>query len=375
MKLLKKYMSVLLVALTMLCICSFGSYAADDEILHISDFNSLMFRRTTNSDGNYDTIYSFTDGIEKIRGMDMHFWHANDPYYYSAGGQRLLQTFDNLNVLPNHNYDLSFYACLSYNSTIECTIEINGNVVFTKQFTAYYQPYLISANFTMPSYVDGSTQVSIYLNVINPNADFGSAGQNAKFFLSEDVTFVDRTDNPGWLGKVINAIKNIPQSIGNFFSSLSENMKNWFAEQNQKIQDFNDSVGQMFTDLGKDIKQKFVDLGDNIKSFFTTLKNYLLYFQDPVTLNSNGVLVDKYGNPVYTNPFDGPIEKIQNTCDEWILNINDFLNDIDASRIQVKGYLDNGSSLVNGVLSAVPILNICLIFAAGFFVIRKVVGR
>ncbi len=128
-------------------------------------------------------------------------------------------------------------------------------------------------------------------------------------------------------------------------------------------------------DLGENIKQWFTDLGNDISDFFTMLKNYLLYFQHPVTVNADGVLIGKDGNPVYTNPFDSAIDKVKETVDDWLAKINDFVESMESSRLSVTGYLESGSGVVNKVLKASPILSACVLFAVGFLVIRKVVGR
>lgn len=365
MKQFKKCISILLVSLTILCICSFNVFAVEEEeTLHMSDFAVLMHRVT----GNVQDNFAFTTNTATRGGILFRYWQAVNPAFYASGAKKVMTARKLTGVNPGHKYELDFYTDINVSMRYNISIQISGVEVFNDDF---YGQNHIKCSFTMPDNVTDSTSVRINFTV-SEDYNYGAGGQGVAYYISENVSFTDVTDNPGWLGK----IKKWFQDIGGWFTDLGKSIGLFFENLwKENLKPAFDSIGQSFTDLGDSIKQKFVDLGENIKSFFTTLKNYLLYFQDPVTLNSNGVLVDKYGNPVYTNPFDGPIDKIQDTCDKWILTINDFLNGMEKSRIQVKGYIENGSTLVNGVLKGVPVLNVCLIFAAGFFVIRKVVGR
>ena len=105
------------------------------------------------------------------------------------------------------------------------------------------------------------------------------------------------------------------------------------------------------------------------------LKNYLLYFQHPVTLDKDGVPIGADDKPVYTNPFASKIEQFKETVNGWLQQIKDFVAQIDNSAESVSSYIENGSSIVSGVLTAVPILTAVLTFALVLLVVRKVVGR
>ena len=114
---------------------------------------------------------------------------------------------------------------------------------------------------------------------------------------------------------------------------------------------------------------------ENIKGFFDMLKNFLLYFQHPVELNSDGVLVDGSGKPIYINPFDSALADVEATVNGWIDDIKVFVDDMDESRIEVSGYIEIGTEFINDIMSAHPIISACILFAVAFFVVRKVVGR
>ena len=164
--------------------------------------------------------------------------------------------------------------------------------------------------------------------------------------MSQTLSLTDLDDNSAQLNGILGAILSIPEKIKGFFSSLADSISGFFQQ-----------------------------LSDNIKGFFDSLKNYILYFQDPVTLNSEGVLVGANGEPIYVNPFENSIESIEETFNGWIEDIRSFVSGMDESRVQVSQYLQTGTGLINDVLSASPIISAVLIFIASFFVIRKVVGR
>lgn len=112
---------------------------------------------------------------------------------------------------------------------------------------------------------------------------------------------------------------------------------------------------------------------NGIKNFFETLKNNILYFQSPVTLNSDGILVDVNGEPVYVNPF-GEVT-FADTIKGWADDLLDFSSSIDDSADTVSEWLSTMSNIINKMLKRIPILSGLLIFAVVFIVVRKVVGR
>lgn len=374
MKVNKKILSVTLAVLCLLSCCSFSVYAADDT-LTVSNFNSLMGRETPNSSGVTTTdYYTFSEGTATVSGVLMHYWHADDPNFYASGATKVLTTFTLTDVQPNHNYDLNFKTSISYSGSYEIIVIVAGTTVFQKSFNDY-KVQSIKCNFDMPSnVVSGQTTVKIEYRVASQYA-YGSAGQNVRYYISENIDFVDRTDNPTWLQKILNRFTALGDTIGGFFSSLGDRIGSYFAEQKQKIQDFSNSVGNWFSDLKDTIKQKFVDLGNDIGEFFEKLKNYLLYFQHPVTTNSDGVLIGSDGKPVYTNPFESVIDKVENTVNDWISKIKSFCDSIDVNAKNVSSWLNTGTDVIDKVFTAVPVLAVLAGFGIAFIVIRKVVGR
>lgn len=365
MKHAKRFLSVMLVIVTMFCICSFDSFAAS-FVMTVSDSDLLVMQNEyKNAAGAtvISNIRDFSHGVQIIRGETMHYFHANDPAFYNSGQKKIALSASYSDFAAGHEYETEFYTNLNYTGTYSVEIWLGSSLLYSNSCSSSNGLSKTKVRFTAPDFVSDSTFFSIYI-VVPEQYAYGSAGQNVRYYVSETIEVVDTTENPGWLEKVITAIKEIPtkvtalgQTIGNFFSDLIS------------------SVGALFKDLKESIQNKFIELGENIGKFFTSLKNYMLYFTDPVTLNSDGVLVDKSGKPIYTNPFASSIEKIKDTLDSWMLSINNFLNGMEDSRKSVSGYLKSGTDLVNGVLKSVPILTVCLTFAVGFCVVRKVVGR
>ena len=374
MKVNNKIISIALAVLCLLSCCSFSVFAADDT-LTVSNFSSLMGREVPNDSGGTSTnYYTFSEGTATVSGVLMHYWHADDPNFYASGATKVLTTFTLTDVQPNHNYDLNFKTAISYSGSYEIIVIVAGTTVFQKSFNDY-KVQSIKCNFNMPSnVVSGQTTVKIEYRVPKEYS-YGSSGQNVRYYISENIEFVDRTDNPNWLQKILNRFTSLGDTIGSFFGSLGDRISGFFDTVNTKINDFKNNVSSWFSDLKETIKQKFVDLGNDIGEFFEKLKNYLLYFQHPVSTNSEGVLIGANGKPVYTNPFESALQKVEDTVYDWLGKISNFLDSMEQSRTDVSGYLENGSTLVNGVLKASPALAVCLTFAVGFFVIRKVVGR
>lgn len=365
MKHVKRFVSVMLVTVSMFSICSFNSYAAN-FVMTVSDSDLLLMQNEYKNEAGstvISNVHDFSHGVELIRGESMHYFHANDPSFYNVGRKKISLSASYSDFAAGHQYETEFYTHLNYNGNYSVEIWLGASLLYSGACSSAKGLSKTKVRFTAPDFVSNSTLFSIYI-VVPKEYSYGSAGQNVKYYISETIEVIDITENPGWLQKVISAIKEIPSKI----ASLGQTIGSFFS-------DLTSSVGAWFKDLKESIQNKFIELGENTGKFFTSLKNYILYFTDPVTLNSDGVLVDKSGKPIYINPFASSIEKIKNTLDSWMLSINNFLNGMEDSRKSVSGYLKSGTDLVNGVLKSVPILTVCLTFAVGFCVVRKVVGR
>lgn len=376
----KKMISLMLVVVSLLLFCSFSVYA-DDTVVSMSSASVQLQRQVVEGSTTSTYNYAHTDGIEVWHGETCHYYKAVNPEYYASGANKLLNAFSYSGLEAGHEYEMSFGVGINFRCDFSLKIYVGDSCIYDQKITNNSQLHTIKAKFTSPEVVSGNTSIRIYLTV-DKGYNYGADGQNVKYYFTESVNFYDRTDNPSWLGKILDKFSEIRQSfanltsaIGQFFDGLGESIGTFFSDLWKNIKQKFDDLKTWIDGLGENIKQWFTDLGNDISDFFTMLKNYLLYFQHPVTVNADGVLIGKDGKPVYTNPFDSAIDKVKETVDDWLAKINDFVESMESSRLSVTGYLESGSGVVNKVLKASPILSACVLFAVGFLVIRKVVGR
>lgn len=317
-----------------------------------------------------------------------------------------LYTYDffDLKINTEYNLKLSYYIRYVFPASVNFYIRIYDNTdnVF-KTIDLYTLNYTQSTS-DQTKFVD--------FNFILSKDDVPTGGFKCKFCfdfeqsytpvvvgadnyicLSQYITLEDLDDDSGWFQKIIDAIKSLPEKIGQFFTNLGTQIGDFFTELGNKVTELKNSiksffdnltnnlkqwfkdVGNWFSELGDRIQQFFVDLGEDIGEFFTMLKNYILYFKHPVTLNSDGVLVDEHGKPIYNNPFDDVTDKFKTTVNGWIDTITGFIDNIDSSADSVSEWIVTGSGMINKLFNAVPVLLVLAGFGCAFIVIRKVVGR
>lgn len=340
----KKIISIILTFLLMFSFCSFSVYAADTtgefSINDCTVISSIVSSDGGTTNASKDMIVTdISSGTYKNMRS-----YAFPPY--SEGEERrsvMVKLIENFPVRAEHEYNLKFKWAYNFNASCRFIVAlrfldasnklIKSQVLYTSESPGPHSVRSFDLNFTpiLPEDQSGY-KCDLYIE-FNQNAFDGVNLQT--FYISQTLSLTDLDDNSGLINSIIDAIKAIPERIKGFFTELA----------------------------------------DNIKGFFDSLKNYILYFQDPVTLNEDGVLVDANGNPIYVNPFENSIEDIEETFNGWIEDIRGFISGMDESRVQVSGYLQTGTGLINDVLSASPIISAVLIFIASFFVIRKVVGR
>lgn len=375
----KKMISILLVIVSLLSFCSFSTYA-DDSTLLLSDMGATMSREVTEGSSTVTYNYQFTDGTVTRGGILMHWYTANDPAFYASGGTKLTTVYGYNGLSAGHEYEMTFHTSINYNGRYTIQVFVDSNKLFESDFSGDSNKK-INVKFTAPEAITDSTRIMIrYL--VGSNYGYGASGQNVRYFISENLQFSDLTENPSWLGKILNkfseigqSISNLGTTIGNFFTNLGESIGGFFKDLWANIKQKFDDLKTWIDGLGENIKQWFIDLGNDISEFFTMLKNYLLYFQHPVTVNADGVLIGKDGKPVYTNPFDSVIDKVETTVNGWITSIKNFCDSIDENAESVSEWLTTGSSLITKLIVGVPILGVLAGFGIAFIVIRKVVGR
>jgi len=255
--------------LCFLFLFSVPSFAADDDVLHLSDFTSTM-QRVTN-DGSVVKKYDFVDGVVKYGGRQMHYFTATDPSFYASGGTHVLTNIGISGVTAGHEYEMTFYIGLSFNGKIQMNVSVAGVSVYNELLDSAWKNRKINIKFTMPDSVTDQTQIVIQYAV--PAAfGYGDKGQNVKYYISEDIEFIDTTDNPGWLGKIKQWFLDLGEKIGSFFTNLTESIKGFFADLKENLSTF-------FSELGDRIKGFFVQLVEDIKSLFIPPDDYFSSLQ------------------------------------------------------------------------------------------------
>lgn len=356
---LKRLLSIILLCAFLVSFCSFSSFAED---LNTNDFSVLMGRETPNDAGGVTTNY-FTFSVLEVNsgGAPCYGYVPNDyTNFWKHGAVKLLTAFESTPLVAGHDYALDFYAGVSFATYFDVIIKFGSQQVFSQTIISTQVAQHITASFTAPDFISSET-ITIELRVPS-GTSYGTA--TTKFFVSRTISLTDTTDNPGWLGKILQNFTNLGDRISSFFSGLTDSISGFFSDLKQSI------VNQF-----NNVKQWFIDLGEDIKGFFTSLKNYLLYFEDPVTLDPNGVPIGADGKPVYTNPFASKMDEFKQTISDWLIQIKDFIKQIGASGSSMSSYMENGSTIVTGVLSSAPVLTTVLAFALVLLVVRKVVGR
>lgn len=388
MKVNKKIISIALAVLCLLSCCSFSCFAADDtgnQFYDVLAMSPQMYSVTT--DGTVSTSYTSTMQTrqETVNGIDYVGFNNTNRNYYAQGRIKSVIMTDYISISPDKQYSMRFSHNMNYSSPYNITVYVvvysGGSIknvpIYEETFNGSSPSWanISDFSFKIPSSTLGTSyKCRLYIeHSVGAPYSYGYDSGTPWQFIQRYIEVVD--DDVSWLVKILNAIKAIPSNISGFFTTLGNRISGFFDTVNTKINDFKNNVSSWFSDLKETIKQKFVDLGNDIGEFFEKLKNYLLYFQHPVTTNSDGVLIGVDGKPVYTNPFESALQKVEDTVYDWLGKISNFLDSMEQSRVDVSGYLENGSTLVNGVLKASPALAVCLTFAVGFFVIRKVVGR
>lgn len=137
------------------------------------------------------------------------------------------------------------------------------------------------------------------------------------FRLSETVELTDKDDDSGWFQQIINAIKEIPEKIGNFFSSLGESIKAAI-----------DNIKDWLSELGDKISEKFQEIADSFSEFFEKFKprvyidfNWQRGNINTVTGEIIGVNNDKLPRVIISDFFT------VNSSDKYLLDVIDNTND------------------------------------------------
>lgn len=233
---------------------------------------ATMSREVTEGSSTATYNYQFTDGTATRGGILMHWYTANDPAFYASGGTKLTTVYGYNGLSAGHEYEMTFHTSINYNGRYTIKVFIDSNKLFESEFSGDSNKK-INVKFTAPEAITDSTRIMIQYSV-GSGYSYGASGQNVRYFISENLSFSDLTDNPSWLGKIVQKFSDLGDSIGGFIEGLKQSISDWFEEQKQKIQDFSDSVGQWFDDLKLKIENTFQAAVDEIKSWFIPSDGY-----------------------------------------------------------------------------------------------------
>lgn len=242
----------------LLFICAVPSFAATYDSIKFFDID---LRRSVITGSSTSTVsYDYT--VSDYHGnKNLYAISPNDKSYWASGGVKIFQSYKIDDFVAGHDYEMRFSAGVNFNATYTAYVLFDGERIYETTFSGDGAK-AISFNFTAPDVVSPYTSI-IFVMEIGNNYGYGSGGSElAYWLLGKTVEYTDRTEEPGWLGKILQRFTDLGDAIGNFFSSLGDRISSFFT-------DLWENIKQKFDDL----KQWFVDLGDRIQGFFVDLYN------------------------------------------------------------------------------------------------------
>lgn len=255
-----------------LLFCAIIPSSAEDATLTLSSLTTQMQREVTEGSSTISHAYAYTEGIQMRNGQQMHWFKAQNPDFYASGGKKIVFSGGDLGLAAGHEYEFTFYTDINVSMSYNVRVLLDGNRLFDDTGLTGFKK--ISVKFTAPDTIRDNSRISVIYSV-GSEYNFGAGGQDVRYYISENLEFFDRTDNPSWLAKIKQWFQDLGDKIGGFFGSLgdrisgffsdlSNSISQWFAEQKQQIQDFFNGVKQWFQELGDRIQQFFVDLYNDI---------------------------------------------------------------------------------------------------------------
>lgn len=283
----------LIVFLAVLLLFSFFSFSVSAEDLNADDFSVLLGRQTDNSAGGVTTdYYTFTKTTLVSNGISCNYYKPNDyANFWLKGAVKIMSAFESPPLVAGHEYQLTFATGVNFVADTLIEVFVNSQKLYSETISGFGAKE-ISISFTAPDFATSDTSIRIECS-IDERYGFGSAGQDAGFLLSKEIGFNDNTDNPGWLGKILQKFMDLGDRISGFFSNLAESIGSFFSSLGDRISGF-------FTDLWNnikakfdDLKQWFQDLGDRIQGFFVDLYNDIVDGLKKLFIPSDGYFESK----------------------------------------------------------------------------------
>ena len=196
-------------------------------------------------------------------------------------------------IIPDHEYNIIYRFGQAYSADIKESMSINvyradgslyKSIPINEWSATHWHTGLsngvdslqeVNLNFIVQRSYLPESGYSIKLSIDFQTFLPSTSSEGQLLYTSRYMYLTDLDDNTGILERIIAAIKAIPNSIKEFFSSLGDRISGfftdlaqsiggWFADLKAKIQEFFDGVKQWFQELGDRISGFFVDLYNNI---------------------------------------------------------------------------------------------------------------
>lgn len=283
----------LTVFLAVLLIFSFFSFSVSAEDLNADDFSVLLGRQTDNSAGGVTTdYYTFTKTTLVSNGISCNYYKPNDyASFWRRGAVKIMSAFESPPLVAGHEYQLSFATGVNFNAKTLIEVFLNSTKIYSETISGTGAKE-ISISFTAPDFATSDTSIRIECS-ISEGYGYGSDGQDAGFLLSKEIGFNDNTDNPGWLGKILQKFTDLGDRISGFFSNLAESIGSFFSSLGDRISGFFTDLWQNIKAKFDDLKQWFQDLGDRIQGFFVDLYNDIVDGLKKLFIPSDGYFESK----------------------------------------------------------------------------------
>ncbi len=261
----------LTVFLAVLLIFSFSSFSVSAEDLNADDFSVLLGRETPNSTGGVTTdYYTFTTSSFSSNGINCNFYQPqNYADFWAKGAVKIMSAFDAPKMIAGHEYQLTFATGVNFNAKTVIKVFLGSQKIYENSVSGTGAKE-VSVNLTAPEVVTNSEQVRIECS-ISSDYGYGSAGQISGFLLSKEIGWNDNTDNPGWLGKILQKFTDLGDRISGFFSNLAESIGSFFSSLGDRIQGF---FVDLYNDIVDGLKKLFIPSDGYFESKKTELETF-----------------------------------------------------------------------------------------------------
>lgn len=200
---------------------------------------------------------------------------------------RYVSSYHIENLSASHEYNLKFKASCSVLTSVGTTV-LGVYLVFYNGDTILKEQELGSCEFNSLGWqkVDFDFKPDASgLGGYKTRLEFRFVSVTSAaviYRLSDIIEFTDKDDNSGWFQKIINAIKEIPEKIGdlrdnisNYFSALGDRITAKFESVGtsitNKFEEVKNAIGSWFTEIGDKLSNKFAEVGNAITSKFAEI--------------------------------------------------------------------------------------------------------